>query len=159
MIESLKTLLAKRLPLLGHRNWIVIADMAYPQQSNPGIETHHIGGGHLEAIREALALIEQAPHVRPVIHVDAELDHVAELNAPGVGEFREELEELAADFETRRLPHEEIIYKLDEAAKTFNILLLKTDFTIPYTTVFLQLECGYWTPEAEAELRQSFAGK
>jgi hypothetical protein len=31
--------LTKQLPLLGHRNFIVIADSAYPMQSNPGIKT------------------------------------------------------------------------------------------------------------------------
>src|SRR5665213_988847 len=31
--------LDERLPLYGHRNWIVIADSAYPLQSAPGIET------------------------------------------------------------------------------------------------------------------------
>ena len=29
------------LPLLGHRNWIVIADSAYPLQTAPGIESTH----------------------------------------------------------------------------------------------------------------------
>jgi len=28
-----------RLPLLGHRNWIVVADSAYPWQASAGIET------------------------------------------------------------------------------------------------------------------------
>ena len=31
--------LEAELPLLGHRNWIVVTDMAYPLQSAPGIET------------------------------------------------------------------------------------------------------------------------
>ena len=35
--------LAKNLPVLGHRNFIVIADSAYPQQSNPGIKTIYTG--------------------------------------------------------------------------------------------------------------------
>lgn len=34
-----RTLLTRRLPELGHRNWIVIADSAYPSQVAPGIET------------------------------------------------------------------------------------------------------------------------
>jgi len=31
--------LHRQLPLYGHRNWIVVADSAYPAQSRPGIET------------------------------------------------------------------------------------------------------------------------
>ena len=31
--------LTEELPVLGHRNWIVVADAAYPAQCRPGIET------------------------------------------------------------------------------------------------------------------------
>src|ERR1039458_10655620 len=29
------------------------------------------------------------------------------------------------------------------------MLLIKTDMTIPYTSVFFELDCGYWNAEAE----------
>jgi hypothetical protein len=51
------------------------------------------------------------------------------------------------------LPHEQIIAKLDEAGKTFKILIIKTRLTLPYTSVFFQLECGYWNSQSEKELR------
>jgi hypothetical protein len=31
--------------------------------------------------------------------------------------------------------------------------VLKTNMTLPYTSVFIELDCGYWSPEAEARLR------
>lgn len=34
-----QTVLQEKLPLLGHRNWIVITDMAYPLQTKEGITT------------------------------------------------------------------------------------------------------------------------
>ena len=37
--DNWKETLRKELPLLGHRNWIVVADSAYPLQTAPGIET------------------------------------------------------------------------------------------------------------------------
>jgi len=52
------------------------------------------------------------------------------------------------------LPHEQIISKLDEAGKTFHILVLKTRMTIPYTSVFLRLDCGYWSDDQEKHLRE-----
>ena len=33
----------QELPLLGHRNWIMIVDSAYPLQVSPGIETIETG--------------------------------------------------------------------------------------------------------------------
>lgn len=34
-----QTVLKEKLPLLGHRNWIVVTDMAYPSQAKKGITT------------------------------------------------------------------------------------------------------------------------
>ena len=48
---------------------------------------------------------------------------------------------------------DEIIAELDRAGQKFHILLLKTNLTIPYTSVFLQLECGYWNADSEKRLR------
>ncbi len=48
---------------------------------------------------------------------------------------------------------EELIGKLDEAGKTFHVLLLKTNLCLPYTSVFLQLDCAYWNADAEKRLR------
>ena len=41
--EDWETALQSKLPVFGHRNWIVIADAAYPKQSAPGIETIYTG--------------------------------------------------------------------------------------------------------------------
>ena len=38
-LSGWEQLLEERLPLFGHRNWIVVADAAYPAQCRPGIET------------------------------------------------------------------------------------------------------------------------
>jgi hypothetical protein len=37
----------------------------------------------------------------------------------------------------------------------FRILIIKTELTIPYTSVFLELDCGYWDGEAEKQLREA----
>ena len=34
-----KALVQSRLPLYGHRNWIIVADSAFPVYAAPGIET------------------------------------------------------------------------------------------------------------------------
>jgi hypothetical protein len=44
---------------------------------------------------------------------------------------------------------------LDKAAETFRVLVLKTDLALPYTSVFLELDCGYWSPGAERRLREA----
>jgi hypothetical protein len=32
--------------------------------------------------------------------------------------------------------------------------MVKTTLAVPYTTVFLELDCGYWGPDAEAKMRE-----
>jgi hypothetical protein len=141
------------LPVLGHRNWIVIADSAYPDQTSPGVETIYTGGSQLDTLKAVLASLDQAKHVRPVIHMDAELEHVPESLAPGVGAYRAALKSLFQERNVVTLPHDQLISRLDEAGRTFHVLILKSDMTIPYTSVFLRLDCGYWGADAEKQLR------
>lgn len=150
--------LDSELPAFGHRNWIVIADSAYPKQSAAGIETIYTGAGQLEVLATVLSQLEAAPHVQPIVLLDAEMAHVQEEDAPGIEAYRNQLSGILKGKTVEVMPHEEIIGKLDESAATFNILLLKTDMTIPYTSVFLQLDCGYWGAEQEQKLRKAIGG-
>jgi hypothetical protein len=147
--------LDRELPLLGHRNWIVIVDSAYPLQASPGIETIATGGEHLRVLKQVLAALDQSKHVRPVIHLDAELPFVPEEDAPGIDAYRQSLGSLLKDQKTHSLPHEQIIERLDQSARTFRVLVIKTNLRLPYTSVFIELDCGYWSPEAEKRLRDA----
>jgi hypothetical protein len=144
----------EHLALYGHRNWIVVADAAYPVQSRPGIRTVcWRDDDPLEVLRQVLEEIDDSRHVRPVIHVDRELQFVSEDDAPGVTAYRESLAILLKRRTSKPMPHEEIIALLDQAAQMFKVLIVKTTMTIPYTSVFIQLDCGYWSAEAESRLR------
>ncbi|HVU48282.1 MAG TPA: RbsD/FucU domain-containing protein [Terracidiphilus sp.] len=147
--------LASRLPLFGHRNWIVVADSAYPAQSKPGIETIVAGGDHVEAVKRVLEQIGASTHVRANVYVDSELDHVPENDAPGIGECRRRLHALLTAANLKQLAHEQIIAKLDACAQVFRVLIIKTDLALPYTSVFFELDCGYWSAEAEQRLRKA----
>lgn len=144
------------LPLFGHRNWIVVADSAYPAQSKPGIETIVSGAGQLEVARKVADAINASRHVRANIYRDRELAFVPEKDAPGVSAYRKDL---AAMFGTSatELPHEEIIAKLDQVSQVFRVLIIKTELTIPYTTVFFELGCAYWPADAEERMRKAMA--
>lgn len=149
--------LNQELPLLGHRNWIAVVDSAYPLQTSGGIETVETNADQLEVVKAVLGELGKAKHVRPVIFTDAELKVVPESDAAGVTAYREALNNLLGKTEAQALPHAEIISKLDEAGKTFHILVLKTRLTMPYTSVFIRLECGYWSADAEKRLREAMA--
>lgn len=147
--------------MYGHRNWIVVADSAYPAQSRPGIETVVAGADHVAVLKEVLTAVSASKHIRPVILTDRELAFVPDSGAPGIEAYRRELDQLLEGRSRDVLEHEQIIARLDQAAQTFRVLIIKTNMTLPYTSVFLQLDCGYWGADAEQRLRQSIekAGK
>ncbi len=86
-----RKLLEQELPLLGHRNWIVIVDSAYPLQSSPGVETIETGASQDEVVRTVLADLSKSKHVAPDVYMDAELPFVPEQGAPGVTVYRAQL--------------------------------------------------------------------
>lgn len=143
------------LPAFGHRNWIVVADSAFPAYTDPAIETVVTGEDHLVVIEAALKAIGEATHVRPEIFLDAELEAVPDSSAPGADAFRTALTALRAGADATALPHEQILAKLANVGKTYKILVLKTKGEIPYTSVFLELNAKYWSASQEAALREA----
>ena len=149
--------LGHELPLMGHRNWIMIVDSAYPLQSSAGVETIETGADQMEVTRTLLHMIDASIQVRPIIFMDAELPFVPEKDAPGVTVYRKGIQDLLKGQAVTSLPHEKIIAKVDEVGKTFHIIVLKTTMTVPYTSIFLQLNCKYWSDAAEAQLRDAMS--
>ena len=144
--------LKERISLLGHRNWIIIADFAYP------IQTIYTGDGHLEVLQTVLQEIDKAPHIKANILLDAELDIISSEAAPGIDQYRRDLKRLLKGKQANALPHEEIISKLDRTSQLFTVLILKTNMVLPYTSVFLELDCGYWNAEKEEKMRELIDG-
>jgi hypothetical protein len=107
----------------------------------------------LKTVEIVLSQLDAHKHVRPLIYLDAELDHVPPADAEGINQYRADLFKLLRDRDVKRVPHASIIERLDAAGAKFKVLVLKTNMTLPYTSVFIELDCGYWSPEAEARLR------
>lgn len=100
-----------------------------------------------------MAAIEKAEHVYSVVFLDKEIDFVPEEEAKGIEAYKKELFKILNGKSVNKKLHEELIANIDEAAKVFNILVLKTNLTIPYTSVFFRLDCGYWNGEQEKKMR------
>ena len=151
--------LRARIQAFGHRNWIVIADSAYPDQVGPGIETVVADTDHLSVVREVLRSVGGTRHLRPVVHLDSELAAVPEEFAPGIEAYRQELSSaLARTGPSIPHPHAELIATLGNVSQQFKVLLIKSNLALPYTSVFIELDCGYWSPESESALRKRMAG-
>jgi L-fucose mutarotase/ribose pyranase (RbsD/FucU family) len=150
-----KTELNQTIKDFGHRNWIVVADAAYPKQSNPAIKTVCIDATQLEAVEYVKSLVEKQKHIRANIYLDNEINYVPEADAKGIDNYKKSLNKILINSNKNFLPHEDIIHKLDKAGQLVNVLILKTDLCIPYTSVFFELDCGYWGADAEKRMREN----
>jgi len=146
------------LPLMGHRNWIVIVDSAYPLESGAGVETIDTEQDQMVVLDYVLRAIQSSRHVRPLVHTDAELPYVPENEAPGVDRYRAQLQKRLAGMPVDSVLHQTLIDRLNELGKSFHVLVLKTTMTLPYTSVFVQLDCKYWSAESEKRLRARMGG-
>jgi len=143
----------EQLPLLGHRNWILIVDKAYPMQSANGITTINTKKDIPEVLKVVLDSIKREKHTRPGIYTDKELTFMDDKLCSGVEKFQEDLKNTLSGYNVNSILHDEVFSKLDKASKLFNVLVLKTECLMPYTSVFLELNCGYWPDDKEKELR------
>lgn len=150
-----KTQVAASMPMLGHRNWILVVDSAYPLQTSPGIETIETNADQLDVVKYVLGTVNNSIHVRPLITMDSELRFVPDQDAPGVSAYRTAIATLFQAYKIDTLPHSNILARMDETSKEYHILVLKTTMTIPYTSVFIRLDCKYWSDEAEKRLREN----
>jgi L-fucose mutarotase/ribose pyranase (RbsD/FucU family) len=155
--QDWKSEVEQSLQMFGHRNWIVVADAAYPQQSNQAIKTLAIHADQLEVVEFVNQLIEKTSHVNATIFVDKEMEFVPEESAKGIENYRAKLSKVLEGQSVKTLLHDDIIQKIDASAKLFNVLIIKTDLAIPYTSVFFELECGYWNAATEENLRRTIA--
>lgn len=140
------------LPLLGHRNWVLIVDKAFPLQSSQGMKYIDTGEPLTDVLEYVLAEINEAPHLKPVIYTDRELEFMSDDLCSGVKNLRRDISGKAGK-EVKSIPHDEIFAKLDNASKLFNVAVLKTESLMPYTSVFIELDCGYWDSGKEKELK------
>ena len=151
--EQLKT----QLPFLGHRNWIVITDMAYPLQSASGIQTIYAKDDFASVLTKVKGEIDSMPHVFAHVYHDKEMDVLTDSLAPGINEVKKTITTLYGD-EAQGMAHEDIIRKLDKASALYKVLVIKTPLTIPYTSVFLELDCKYWDAKRQMELNELMKG-
>lgn len=152
--ESWQSRLNEELPLMGHRNWILIVDSAYPEQVGPGIETIETNADQLDVVRAVLMAVQNSIHTRPVIFMDAELPFVPDQEAPGVAQYREQVGTLLHDYEVHSRLHQSLIDEIAKDSAQYHVLILKTRLTLPYTSVFVHLDCKYWSADNERNLRE-----
>jgi len=154
-VPGWKEQLNQKLPLLGHRNWILVVDKAFPEQNAPGMDYIYASESLLPVLKEVLTQVNSSGHVKPIVYQDKELGFITESQAKGVKEFVLGAKTIFGSQKVETMPHDSVFKKLDTESKLFKVLVIKTNETIPYTSVFLQLDCAYWNGDKEKQLRDA----
>lgn len=144
--------LDQQLPVLGHRNWILIVDKAFPAQNSEGIITINTGEKLLPVLKYTLKEIEQSTHVKPSIFMDKELNFITSTQVSDINRYRDSLRFVLTDSNVELIKHDSVFVKIDKASKLFRIIVLKTEEVIPYSSVFIQLDCKYWNEQNQQVL-------
>jgi len=112
---------------LGSFNWVIVADPSFPALSRSG-------GPRIHLTREASAVVED--------------------ETPGINQFRAERDFVLNKRETITLTNNALNLLITDARKNYRILVIKTTTNLPYTSIFMELESGYWDGESETALRK-----
>jgi L-fucose mutarotase/ribose pyranase (RbsD/FucU family) len=139
---------------LGYRNWIVIAEASFPAHSRPGVRQVTAPVDIPDALDYVLKTLEQTETVRPQIYVSRELRSVENDFAPGIDELRKSLKNSFHGHEPTELDQQSLLTLLEDANRSFDVLVIRTTTALPYSSVFLELQPGYWDVDSETRLRE-----
>jgi D-ribose pyranose/furanose isomerase RbsD len=139
---------------LGYRNWIVIAEASLPAQNRVGIRQVAANVEIPEVLDYVLSTLGQTQHVRPQLYLTRELRSLDNDFTPGIDEHRKQLQTALRAHETTELEQQSLLTLLEDATRSFDVLVIRTPTALPYTSVFIELQPGYWDAESETRLRE-----
>ena len=138
---------------LGYRNWVVIAEASFPAHNRPGMRQVTAPVEVPEAVDYVLQVLERTENVRPQIYLTRELRSVENDFAPGIDELREKLQASLHGHEATELDQQSLLTLIEDATRSFDVLVIRTQSAMPYSSVFLELRPGYWDADSEQRLR------
>ncbi len=142
---------------LGYRNWIVIAEASFPAQNRPGIRQIVAPVAVPDALDYVLRALEKTEDLRPRIYLTRELRSVENDFAPGIDELRRRIKISLHGHEPTELDQQSLLTLLEDANRSFDVLVIRTQSALPYSSVFLELQPGYWDEASESRLRDRIA--
>lgn len=142
------------LKTLGARNWIIIAEPSFPVFSGKGVKVVSTDESTPKLVAYVLNALEEHQQVQPRIYTSQELDLLSEDYAPGIGVMRKEITQIISGRNHSELQHATLMKLMQDAGQSYNVLIIKSNSSLPYSSVFMELDSGYWDSESETALRQ-----
>ncbi|MGJ8724678.1 MAG: RbsD/FucU domain-containing protein [Roseibacillus sp.] len=151
--EELDPGLVREVRALGNRNWIVIADESFPLHTRRGVRTLLVDKEIPEVLSGVIDVLESQQHVTPVFYRTRELGFVENDAAPGIDTYRANITQALRGHEIRDFQYRYLSVVLEDDSKTFAVLVIKTKTALPYSSIFIELDSGFWDQSSEKKLR------
>lgn len=143
-----------KLARIGYRNWVVVAEASFPAQSRPGVTQIAVPVDVPEAADYVLKSLERTENLRPKIYLARELRAVENDFAPGIDHLRQQIQGSLHGHDTTELDQQSLFALLNDATRSFEITVIRTTSALPYSSVFMELQPGYWDSDSEDRLRE-----
>lgn len=143
----------RQVSQLGYRNWVIVAEASFPAHSRPGFRQVTADVDVPEAVDYVLNSLETTQHVRPRVYLPREQRSVENDFAPGIDEMRKKIRASLHGHESTELEQQSLLTLLEDASRSFDVLVIRTHTALPYSSVFLELQPGYWDADSESRLR------
>jgi len=151
--------IAREVNALGIQNWIIIAESSFPVVSRRGVRTVMVDAEIPELVDYVVNTLEQSETVTPSFSTARELPFVKNDRAPGIAHFRGLLKEALHGHEVRQMEHRSLNLLAHSDSAKYAVLVLKTKTALPYSSVFIELDSGYWDRESEDALRRKMSAQ
>ena len=99
--------------------------------------------------------IDSLGHIRPRIYLTREVDELSETYAPGIENHRANLSKYLNERTTQSLSARSLESLLRSSKNGNRVLVVKSQTSLPYTSIYIELESGYWDGESETALRKN----
>jgi D-ribose pyranose/furanose isomerase RbsD len=142
---------------LGYRNWIVIAEASFPAHSRNGVSQVNSDAEIPDVVDYVLNALEKTQHVKPNIYLTREMRAVENDVAPGIDVLKDQIKSALHSHEFTEIDQQSLLTLIESAQSSFNVLVIRTSTALPYSSVFLELQPGYWDAESEKQLRQTIS--
>jgi hypothetical protein len=144
----------REVDALGIQNWIIVAESSFPVVTHGGVRTLVVDGEIPQIVDFIVNHLEKSETVTPSFNTARELSFVSNDRAPGIDYLREKLNKSLHGHQVRQMDNRSLILLAHSDASKYAVLVLKSKTSLPYSSVFIELDSGYWDRESEDRLRQ-----
>ena len=144
----------REVDALGIQSWIIVAESSFPVVSGLGVRTLVLDGEIPQIVDCIVNHLAKSETVTPSFNTALELSFVSNDRVPGIDYLREQHNEALHEHQVRQMDNRSLTLLAHSDASKYAIMVLKSKTALPSSSVFIELDSGYWDRESEDRLRQ-----